>query len=70
MGRHLDDSNNGGSENRAEAIRQHDQVIYIADMVKELRSMSSGVGLEFLSYLLAIAEEEARKESQRLRHFG
>ncbi|MCX5580207.1 hypothetical protein [Kaistia terrae] len=70
MGRHLDDSNNGGTESHAEAIRRHEQAVYIADMVKELRGLSAGVGLEFLSYLLAIAEEEARKESQRLRQFG
>ncbi|MCX5517476.1 hypothetical protein OSH10_03425 [Kaistia defluvii] len=53
-----------------DASLRHEKASYIADMTKELRSMASSAGLEFLSYLLAVSEEEARQESQRQRHTG
>ncbi|MBN9024379.1 MULTISPECIES: hypothetical protein [Kaistia] len=49
---------------------RHEQAVYIADMTRELRGMAAGVGLELLSYLLAIAEEEAREQSRRTHYHG
>jgi len=65
-----DTSGNGPTDKDGGLTLKHEQALYIAEMTKELRGMASGVGLEFLTYLLAIAEEEARQESQRLRYPG
>lgn len=65
-----DTSGSGLTDNGGGLTLKHDQVLYIAEMTKELRGMASGAGLEFLSYLLAIAEEEARQASQGLRYPG
>lgn len=65
-----DTSGDGVATSSTGPSLRHGKAVYIADMAKELRAMASGAGLEFLSYLLAIAEEEARLESQRQRYQG
>lgn len=39
---------------------------YIAGMAKELRAMAAKVNLGFLSYLLAMVEEDAAETARRL----
>lgn len=63
-----DTSGDGSASASVNAILPQDHASYIADMTRELRAMANKAGLEFLSYLLAIAEEEARQESQRRRY--
>jgi len=65
-----DTSRDGIAPNIATADLRHAKARYIAEMTRELRSMASGAGMEFLSYLLALSEEEARQESQRPGHPG
>ncbi|WEK50380.1 MAG: hypothetical protein P0Y66_22525 [Candidatus Kaistia colombiensis] len=65
-----DTSDNGGAAKIAGVPLQNEQAVYIADMTKELRGMAAGAGLEFLTYLLAIAEEEAREQSRHRRYPG
>ena len=63
-----DTSDPGGRDGIGGVSLRHEQAAYIADMARELRGMAAGVGMEFLSYLLAIAEEEAREQSRLTRY--
>lgn len=65
-----DTSDPGGTARIGSVSLEHEQAVYIADMTRELRGMAAGAGMEFLSYLLAIAEEEAREQSRRTRYHG
>jgi hypothetical protein len=38
---------------------------YIADMARELRGLAAANHIDFLAYLLAMAEDEARAEAAR-----
>ncbi len=71
MGWQPEDTSDPGGTARLDGMSlRHEQAVYIADMTRELRGMAAGVGLELLSYLLAIAEEEAREQSRRTHYHG
>ena len=40
---------------------------YIAEMTKDLKGLAANAELEFLAYLLSVAEEEARGIHRRMR---